>query len=174
MSQFSENESPNIDHLKRQVKQSWDELQQFYSSLTAEQLTVPTDAGGWTVKDHMVHLAEWETGLLGVLDGGRQNDRMNIDEAIWAQGEDDPINDVIQKRYQHLSLDEAKAYVQRIHEEVMAKLDTMMDEDLKRQISPNKPYPLYRQIIGDTSNHYAEHIAWMQAIAHSQREPSDD
>jgi hypothetical protein len=170
MTEQSNNDAISVDQVKRQVEQTWNELQQFYNGLTNEQLTVPTDAAGWTVKDHMVHLAVWETGLLGVLNGGTQNDRMNIDEAVWSQGEDDPINDVIQKRYQHLSLDESRAFVQRIHNEVMAKLDTLTDDDLKRQISPNKPYPIHEQIIGDTGNHYSEHIAWMRAIADSKEE----
>lgn len=165
MTENSNDQTMSVEAVKHQVEQAWDELQQFYSGLIDEQLTSPTDAAGWTVKDHMVHLAVWETGLLGVLNGGTQNDRMNIDEAIWEQGEDDPINDVIQKRYQHLSLDEAKAYVQGIHDDVIAKLETLTDDDLQRQISPNKPYPVYHQIMGDTGNHYAEHIPWMQTIA---------
>jgi hypothetical protein len=168
MTENSNDQHMSVDALKQQVEQAWDDLQQFYSGLTDEQLTVPTDPAGWTVKDHMVHLAVWETGLLGVLNGGTQNDRMNIDAAIWDEGEDDPINDVIQKRYQHLSLDEAKAYVQGVHNEVMAKLDTMTDQDIQRPTSPRKSYPLYNQILGDTTNHYAEHIPWMQTIADSQ------
>jgi uncharacterized protein (TIGR03083 family) len=165
MTDHSNDQNITAAGIRQQVEQAWNDLQQFYSGLTEEQLTTPTDAAGWTVKDHMVHLAVWETGLLGVLDGGTQNDRMNIDAAVWDEGEDDPINEVIQKRYQHLSLDEARAYVQSVHDEVMAKLDTMTDDDLQRQISPNKPYPVYRQITGDTTSHYAEHIPWMQAIA---------
>ncbi|MBE2183959.1 MAG: maleylpyruvate isomerase N-terminal domain-containing protein, partial [Anaerolineae bacterium] len=50
-----------------QVDEKWAELQTFVASLRPEQYTSPTDAAGWSVQDHLLHLSEWEAGVTALL-----------------------------------------------------------------------------------------------------------
>lgn len=163
MTEFSNEDAISVPNLKRRIEHGWGELQHFLGTLTDEQFTTPTDANGWTIKDHMVHLAAWEEGLRGVVAGKSKRETMEIDEATWEQG-DDPINAVIQQRYRDLSLEEAKAMSQRVHESLVARLYALTDDDLTRPYAPDATHPLIALIMGDTSGHYLEHIPWMQAI----------
>jgi uncharacterized protein (TIGR03083 family) len=169
MTEFSNDDAISVANMKRRIEHFWGELQHFLGTLTDEQLTVPTDAAGWTVKDHMVHLAVWEDGLKSLVDGGTQREGMNIDEATWEQ-DVDAINDVIYQRYRDLPLDEAKAKSQVSHETLVAKLYALTDEDLMRQTSADSTTPLIGKIAGNTFGHYAEQMPWMQAIVQNQSE----
>lgn len=157
------------ENLLRQLESSWNELQTYLASLTEEQLTRPTDAVGWTVKDHILHIAMWEQAGIALLEGGSKRKAMDIAPETWAQG-DDPINAVVQERYRDMPLDEAMQFLQQIHERMLKKLDTMTEEELLlpyRHYQPNSTdeRPIIRWVIGDTIEHYREHTPWMAAIA---------
>jgi uncharacterized protein (TIGR03083 family) len=165
MSQFSDEDAVSVANMKRRIEHTWGELQHFLGTLTDEQLTVPTDANGWTVKDHMVHLAAWKNGLRNVVDGGTQREGMEVDEATWKEG-DDAINALIYQRYRELSLDEATAMSQLSHETLVARLYALTDDDLMKPYNVDQTIPLIALIAGNTFGHYAEQLPWMQAIVH--------
>lgn len=157
--------------LMNQMELSWNELQTFIASLTEDQLTRPTDAAGWTVKDHIIHIAMWENAGLALLEGKSKREAMNITPEIWEQ-DDDPINAVIQERYRDMPLAEVMQTLRENHARTMAKLDTMTEADLllpHRHYQPNstEERPIMLWVIGDTINHYRDHIPWMKAIAES-------
>ena len=64
---MADNPDVSTAELLSRTKLGWDSLQAYIKSLTPEQLTVPTDPAGWTVKDHLIHLAVWEDGIVAVL-----------------------------------------------------------------------------------------------------------
>lgn len=51
------------DELLIRIEQGWNEFQAYIQTLSAAQLAGPTDAAGWTAKDHIMHLAVWEDGI---------------------------------------------------------------------------------------------------------------
>lgn len=156
------------ENLLHQMEISWNEIQNYLASLTEEQLTHRKDAAGWTAKDHIVHLALWENAGLALLERKSKREAMDITPELWEQ-DDDPINAVIQERYRDLPLDKVMQMFRQNHERMLKKLDTMTEEDLGlpyRHYQPNstEERPIIRWVIGDTIDHYREHMSWIAAI----------
>jgi uncharacterized protein (TIGR03083 family) len=154
------------------LDKGWKDLQAYLHTLTPEQMTQPTDAAGWTVKDHLMHLAVWEDGMHALLQGLSRRDNMGIEKAVWDSGDFDQINAIIQQRYKELPLDEVRRTFHDVHQRFVAKMNTLSDEDLQRPYNSYQPDskrsdPVVQPLMGNTFEHYEEHIPWMDAIAMS-------
>ena len=139
-----------------QIQQGWDAFHAFLAHYSPDQLSTLKDAVGWTPKDHVVHLAMWEEGVLALLEGQSQREGMGLDEATWKSGED-AINAALKQRYQALTLDEVLDLFQRSHAQLVAKIEALSDDDLPQSVTGS--------IIGNTYGHYQEHTPWIAAIA---------
>lgn len=156
------------DALLQTLNTSWAELTDYTQPLSDSQMTRPTDAAGWTVKDHLIHVAIWEQGTLALLNHQSKREAMNIPEDVWEQ-DDDPINAVIQQRYHDTPLDQVWQIVNSTHTRLLQKLDSMTEADLMLPYAhyrPDEPdqRPLMLWLPYDTFYHYRDHLAWMRAI----------
>lgn len=154
------------------LDKGWNDLQAYLHTLTPEQMMQPTDAAGWSVKDHLIHLAVWEDGMHALLQGLSRRDYMGIEKAVWDSGDYDQINAVIQQRYKDMPLDEVMRTFHDVHQRLVTKLGTLKDEDLERPYNSYQPEskrtdPVVQPLMGNTFEHYEEHIPWMDAIAKS-------
>ncbi|MBX3065314.1 MAG: DinB family protein [Anaerolineae bacterium] len=161
-------EEVNKANMKRRIVNGWNDMQAFLNTLSEEQLTTPTDAAGWTAKDHVIHMAMWEDGIVALLQGKSRTAAMGIDAATWEQDTDE-INAVIQKRNRDRSLSDVRAAFQRSHDSMLATLESLKDEDLMRPYSDFdtesiNSQPIFASIVGNTFGHYAEHKPWIAAI----------
>lgn len=166
---MSEQETLGKDELLARIERGWNDFQAYLNTLTDEQLTRPTDAAGWTAKDHIIHLAVWEDGMHALLQGLSRHEYMGIDAATWQTGDYDQINAVIQQRYKDMPLAEAKRTFHDVHERLIGKLRTMTDEELHlpyRHYQPESTAerPVILWLSGNTYEHYAEHQPWIDAI----------
>ncbi len=155
--------------LLQRLQTGWAELNRFADSLTAQQLTGPTDAGGWTVKDHLIHLAIWEESVIALLDGGSRSRAMGVDEQFWVRGDWDGMNAVVQQRYHALSLADARRMQAEIHQRLLDKIEALSDGDLHRpyadyQSGSDGQGPVIDSVAEASYRHYAEHRPWMEAI----------
>ena len=162
------------DQLLAQLRAGWDSFNDYLATLTPEQLTGPTDATGWTVKDHIAHLARWEEGILSLLDGEPRHNSMGLDDETWDSDDIDRINEVIRQRDVDLSLDEVKQQFHDVHARLAARLDTLTDADLQRpyrhyQSDSDNDTPVIAYIVGNTFEHYDEHRPWIDAIVNSAK-----
>lgn len=156
--------------LVRRMQQGWDEFQAYLKTLTVEQMTLPTDAAGWTVKDHLMHLAVWEDGIYALLRRQSRPERMGLDAKTWESGDYDRMNAVIQQRHHDKSLEDVLNSFQESHRRLVDHLQTLADADLMRpyrDYAPNSTTdrPVYAYIVGNTYGHYEEHLPWIDAIA---------
>lgn len=154
--------------LVARIEEGFQNFNQYLDALTEQQLTQPTDAAGWTAKDHVIHLATWEDSILALLEGAAQWDRMNVDREIWKQG-DDAINAVIQQRYQDMPLADVRRTFRENHQRVLDKLQSLPDEALHRPYNHYQPKskqerPVILWIQGNTYQHYEAHQPWIVAI----------
>lgn len=161
---------PDKAELLERMEQGWQDFTTFLGGLTTEQMTVPTDAAGWTVKDHIMHLAVWADGIYALLEGESRYERMGLDAETWYSPGYDRMNAVIQKRYRDLPLDDVLSNFNQVHQRLVAKIRTMTDEELTRPYSAYDPdagfkEPVLAYISGNTYDHYEEHRPWIEAIA---------
>jgi hypothetical protein len=130
------------------------------------------DEAGWTVKDHVAHLAVWAGSLLAVLDRAPRWERMGVSEDVWRTIDEgyDAINDVIWHGHRHLTGAEARALLEREHRALEERVRTMTDAALAtpyRELQPwadDETAPVSACILGNTADHYDEHRAYIQAI----------
>ena len=158
------------ENLLKHMQQGHQELQTFIAGLNPQQLTQPTDAAGWTIKDHLIHLAVWMDGVYSLLNHQSRAAAMGFDEAMWEQGED-AINGFIQQQQQHRSLDDVLATLEQSYQRLRQQVAGMSDEALLQPYRSYAPQstdeaPVFWRVTGNTFQHSAEHIPWMRAIAH--------
>lgn len=156
------------EDLLRRIDAKWSELQSYLTSLTKEQLTRPTDAAGWTAKDHVIHLAVWEKASLAMLEGKSKRETLDITPEVWEQ-DDDPINAVLQQRYHNMPLDEVMQTLQQNHDRMLQKLSSMTEADFQLPYSHYQPdsdqeRPIVGFVMWDTVHHYHDHMTWIKAI----------
>jgi hypothetical protein len=156
------------DALLQTLYTSWNELTAYLNALTADQMTGPTDAAGWTAKDHLIHLAIWEQGALALLNRQSKREAMQIPADVWEQ-DDDPINAVIQQRYHDMPLARVWKVASQTHEQFVAKLESMTEDELLlpyRYYRPEEPdeRPLMLWLPFDSFYHYRDHLTWIKAI----------
>lgn len=160
--------------LLAKMRDGWTGFNAYVKSLSAEQLTKPKDAVGWTARDHLVHLVAWEDGITALLDKQSQRDFMQVDEATWKTGDFDKINAVIQQRFKDVPLDRVLERLEEAHQRLFSKVQSMSDADLQLPYKHFAPHsqrenPIIGWIQGNSYDHYAEHRPWIEAIVAGQR-----
>lgn len=158
---------PAKAELLDRIDASWTKLNRIVAGLDEGQLTTLRDTSGWTIKDHLAHLTAWEQSLLALLEGRDRAKAAGIEEATDDMDVDDE-NAIIQRRNADRPLADVTDAFHRSHQAVMARLNAMSDVDLLRSYAhyqPNDPAApdeaVVGWIIGNTCEHYDEHIGWI-------------
>jgi hypothetical protein len=152
------------------VNEGWEKLQNWLSTLTDEQLNNTTDAAGWTVKDHLMHLAVWEDGIEALLQKQSRHKRMGLPDGVWGNYDVDDINAMIQQAHKDKPAAEIRSLSNEIHQRLVSTIASMTDDALNlpyKHYAPDtdREQPVFGWIVGNTYEHYAEHLPWMKTIA---------
>ena len=115
------------------------------------------DARGWSVKDHLAHVAAWEQRLLGEIRGDHAVARFGLDEGATANT--DTINAMIYTRHRHDLPDDVRSAFFASGEELRTTFASMDDAELSRPVRPEDPKvdTLVDLISWDTYRHYPVH-----------------
>ena len=143
------------------IRREWGLLMDVVARLDEKQMLTP-DAGGWTPKDNLAHLTEWMNSMLGHhIDKRPAHEVMDLPEEITRGWDMEVINPELYERNKDRPTREVLDELRRTYDEVVARLEAMPFDELmapRRADDPEKR-PLLMWVIGDTSDHFAEHRA---------------
>jgi hypothetical protein len=141
------------------IQQEWSALMDAVAKLDEKQMSTP-DAGGWTPKDNLAHLAEWMNILLGYhFDGRPSHEVLGVSPEVTADWDFDVINKALLARNQSRSSEDVLGELKIVYARMMDRLKSTPFEDLLKPRHPNalQSYPLLASVAGDTYEHFAEH-----------------
>lgn len=141
------------------IEREWNSLMDVVAKLDDSTMTTP-DEGGWSAKDNLAHLTEWMNSLMGVhIERRPPHEVMRVSEDVTKDWDMEVINPVLFERNKDRSVDDVLAELKQVYDQMITKLDSMSYEDLlmpRHDDDPEKR-PLILWIMGDTSEHFAEH-----------------
>jgi DinB superfamily len=82
----------------------------------------------------------------------------------------DNVNEALRKLHETDSADDALGYFRDSHARLLAALGKLSDADLQKPYShfqpadPDEKRPVVGWVAGDTYEHYAEHIDWINQL----------
>ena len=126
--------------------QQWAALEQMVTRLDEQTLTDVRDPAGWSAKDHLMHIAQWEQAPLAKVDGRPRHEALGIDAATDRGGDDDTINAAIFAATRHRPLKDVLRTLRATHDATRARLVAALT--------------LLAEVPGYT-DHYDQHRGWI-------------
>jgi uncharacterized damage-inducible protein DinB len=149
------------------IETSWNQLVELVNQVEEAGGLSRAGKDGWTVKDHLAHIAAWEHSLLALIQGHDREKAMGLPEAVAGI---DNVNEAVRKLHETDTPDEALGYFRDSHARLVAKLEKLTDADLQKPYShyqpddPDEKRPVVGWVAGNTYEHYAEHIDWINQL----------
>lgn len=161
--------------LLAEIDRAWAALLAAIDRLTEAQLTIPQDDQGWMAKDHLIHLAAWERSVIFLLQGQSRHEGLGVAASVYFNGTYDEINDVIYRQHKETPLADVLAQLRDTHQQLLTLLQPLSDDDLNKSYHhylPDTPGdndgpPVIDVIYGNTADHFAEHLNWIEAFVGS-------
>lgn len=101
------------------------------ASLTPRQMTRPgVTRGGWSVKDILAHLVEWQQMNLDWYAAGRRGETPAMPAPRFTLRELPRLNEMIFRKHHRRSVEAVVRDYKSYHERVVALIDALPDEDL--------------------------------------------
>lgn len=158
------------DELLARIDASWRELTDVIDGLDTAALTA-VSGDGWSVKDHLAHVATWERSAVALLRGQDRAAEIGIAD-LPDDATEEAINEAIRRQHRDEPADEVLRLLHGTHADLLAVLAPMSDADLQRPYSdyqpgvsgPNSDVPVVRWVVGNTIDHFGEHVAWIREL----------
>jgi uncharacterized damage-inducible protein DinB len=149
------------------IETAWEQFVQLVNQVEQAGGLSRAGADGWTVKDHLTHIAAWEHSLLALIEGRDREEAIGLTEAV--EGIDNE-NEAIRKLHETDTAGEALGYFRDSRARLVAALGNLSDADLQKPYShyqpsdPDEKRPVVGWVAGNTYEHYAEHISWINQL----------
>lgn len=169
------------DELITNMRQGYADFTGWLATLTPEQVTMPTDAVGWSVKDHVMHLAVWQAGVAALLNREDRAAGMGIDAATWASRDIEKTNAVSYEQHRYLPWRRVLRHFEDGHRRLLERVEALSWDDLHKPSGQFKPAghetdegnPVIELVQGDGFEHFVEHRPWLEAILDNADAPAD-
>lgn len=158
-----------------QIEGPWQALWETVDAFSDEELTGPTDAGGWRAQDHLAHLGAWERGVIFMLNGHPFHAGLGVEADVWTNGDIDAVNAVIYELNRDRMLDDVRTGLRATHTELLTTIGSLDPDQLDAPIPPDdaadpaNPPALRDKIAGNTWEHYPEHAEWIVALVNAAK-----
>jgi hypothetical protein len=156
----------NMPELLASIEHEWKLLMEVVARLDETKMTTP-DAGGWSPKDNLAHLAEWMVILMGYhLDRRPPHEVMGVEPQVVEGWNMEKINPVLFERNRHRSTADVLGTLKKTYAELTQKLQATPFEDLlkPRRDDDLEKRPVLLWVLGDTTEHFAEHRATIEKV----------
>ena len=158
--------------LMARIQREWDALIDVTDSLGPEQMGVP-DEGGWSIKDNLAHITEWERYMrLHYLGGVPSAEALGMDKAII--GVEDEMNAILFQRNRDRAAADVLAALHSTHDQVLVDLEQTSPAELMNQFYDDDPEARSMMcfVICNTYDHYREHRETIEkALGHGESTP---
>lgn len=156
---------PNKASLLETIHRRRAELEETIDSLTNDQLAA-APAGGWSIRDHLAHITAWEQSAIALLNKRPRHEGLGVSKDTYQGHDVDAVNQEIYNRNQQRPIEDVLADFRGSHQQLLAVLQKMSDEELRKPYShflPDEPGeetgdPVVEWVAGNTYEHYAEHL----------------
>jgi len=152
------------------IADGWDQLEQAIAGIAPTALE-ERQGDGWSLMDHLAHVAAWERATTALLEGRPRHQAMGVDEAVYLSGDDDTINAALWSLHVDKPGASTLAELRAAHAQLVAVLDHLSEEALQRTRSEalpsepdDSPEPLLTRLVGSTYAHYVEHAAHVREL----------
>ncbi|MFW6042014.1 MAG: DinB family protein [Guyparkeria sp.] len=157
------------DDVLSNIREARAELEASFAGLSQETLTGPVTDGGWSIKDHLAHIAEWQRRGLAVIAGKHPADGFDIDRATFEDLRDvHAINELLFQRHKDRPLGEVIEDFRATHQRVEETIQAMSEEDLQRPLTGKiaERFPRVVDIVNfNFARHDRVHIPDIQGLA---------
>jgi hypothetical protein len=149
------------------IDAAWNELSDLVAKLGPDGLMARA-GDGWAVKDHLAHVGAWEHSLTGLIEGRDRLAAMGVHEPV--EEETDVVNAAVFRLHERENAEQALKYFRDSHVQLMTALGKLTDADLAKPYShyqpgePDEKRPVLGWVAGNTYEHYAEHIDWINQL----------
>jgi hypothetical protein len=151
------------------VNSRWNAFVAQTDRLTDDRWTGPTDAAGWTAKDHVAHVTAWDRSFIEHLRNQTpQQQTLGVSDAAWTAGGYDAMNEEIRQRTIDLPVDEVQAERDKTWIEILELVSGFSEEEFA---GPGKSVgfssgekSVLELLIADLPNHYDEHRGYIEII----------
>ncbi|HTX92879.1 MAG TPA: ClbS/DfsB family four-helix bundle protein [Anaerolineales bacterium] len=154
----------NTAELLDDIDREWSALRVAVEKLSPAQLTT-ADSGGWSPKDNLAHLTEWMKILVGYhMDRRPSPEVTGLPLAVTQEWNFDVVNRLFFERNRDRSSRDVMDELERVYAGVVARLKSMPFEEVMQPRDPDDPEkrPLLGWILGNTSEHFAEHRSYIE------------
>lgn len=163
---------PGKDALLENIGRHRAELEEVIRSLSNDQL-VAAPAGGWSIRDHLAHITAWEQSAIALLNRRPRHEGLGVSQATYQGHDVDAVNNEIYSKHSQRPVEDVLAEFRQSFQELLAVLQRMSDEDLRKPYShylPDEPgeetgAPVLEWVAGNTYHHYVEHMEVIRELA---------
>jgi hypothetical protein len=157
----------NKGELIERMRQARAALEHTISSLSNEELIRPGADGGWSVKDHLAHLAAWARKVLAIMQGRPAYEGLQVDEMTYRETDLDGLNAILYEHARNRSLADVLADFRQTHRDMLIAVEGLSEADLAKPYVPDDPTDSRRLVDGIISNSYEhdlEHQGWIEEL----------